>query len=307
MTSLVYPKTQTAVVETVIYKIKPDHSDDFEEVLSIARSTIEKFPGFIEYKALRSISRDLLFIDLVKWNSIDLARKAELESFIAVFDEILIMDHFEPFTDDITRHIRKLDLFRADPNYYQASQEPHIIELKPLKYLSIKGIGTPENMNFKNAVEAIYSISYNLKFTSKSIGKDFVVAKMEGQWWVESGAPIAEAPPEEWQWNILIRMPEFISTNKVDKAVEEVIHKNNISLANEVQLITLNESRSVQIMHTGSYNDEKSTIDRLMKFIREHSLKVNGYHHEIFVSDPRNTPIEKLKTIIRYPVKQAVN
>ena len=311
MTTLVYPKTEATVVEVVIYKVKQDNSNNFEDILSMARSTIENFPGFIEYKTLRSMSSDMLYIDLVKWDSLKSARLAaknvermkDLSPFVAAFEEILIMDHFELFTDDASVPNTKPDLFKTDSNYYNATKEPRLIESGPLNYLSIHGVCAPEDPRFLNAVEAIYSVAFNLKFASKAVGKDFVVAKMEGQWWAESDQPFDQTPRDEWYWSILIRLPDFISSEEVDKAVEEAIHKNNIGLANEVQFSTINEGKSVQILHVGSYADKKTTIDKIITFIDVHGLEINGHHHEIYLSDPRTTPAEKAKTIIRYPVK----
>lgn len=308
MTSLVYQKTEAAVMEVVIYKIKKGSADNFEEVLSAARSTIEDFPGFIEYKTLRSKSSDMLFIDLVKWGSLESAKAAakkveemkEMEAFMAAFEEILIMDHFELFTDEVSNHKTEL---RIDPGYYKATLEPKIIELGPINYLSIKGISSPEDTKFLGAVEAIYAVANNLRFASNSTGSGFEIANMEALWWVEANLPFDQTPQEDWHWNILIKLPDFIDPEQVDAAVEQAIHKNRIILANEVEFTTINEGKSVQILHIGSYEEEKPTIDKVMEFLKANNLQINGHHHEIYISDPAKTAKENLKTVIRYPVK----
>lgn len=310
MTTLTYPKSETAIVEVVIYKVKPASSDNFEEVLSLARSAIEKFPGFIEYKTLKSRSRNQ-FIDLVKWDSFDSARTAaqrvkkmqELAPFMAAFEEILIMDHFELFANDTFDHGKKFNLLEEDSTYYQASDEPCVIELKPLNYLSIAGIGAPEEARFINSMEAIYSVAYNLKFTSKAAAQDFIVPKTEAQWWTESGLPLDKTPQAEWFWNILIRLPKFIGTKAVDKAVEEVIRKTNITLASEVLLTTLDEGKCTQVLHVGPNHEDQSTIEKIQHFMDRNTLEPNGHHHKIYITDPYKTQGEMSKTIIRYPVK----
>lgn len=310
MTTLVYPKTDAAVMEVVIYKIQKSYTKDFEEILSKARETIEGFPGFIEYQTLRSVSNDHLFVDLVKWKSFAEAKNAakkveemkDLAPFMAAFDQILVMDHFRHFTDEI-QNSEKLDLFKTDKNYYKSSPEPAIIEIPATNYLSLKGLSSPEDEQFLCAIEAIYAVAYSLKYTSKVLGHDFVVPKMEGQWWVESELPFEEVPREEWHWNILIRLPDFITPQQVDKSAEEVVNKNNLTQANEVNFITLMEGTCVQILHIGSYDNEKGTLEKMMSYIQDRGKVINGYHHEIYISDPRKTPSEKLKTLIRYPIR----
>ncbi|MEP1779930.1 GyrI-like domain-containing protein, partial [Reichenbachiella sp.] len=111
-------------------------------------------------------------------------------------------------------------------------------------------------------------------------------------------------PQNEWHWQLMIRMPEFVTNDHVDQAVEEVIKKKNLILANEVQLKPINEGRSVQVLHIGSYYQEEPSINKILDYMKLNGLEMNGYHHEIYISDPTKTAEEKLKTIIRYAVKE---
>lgn len=197
--------------------------------------------------------------------------------------------------------MEKLDLTKAHPEYYKANKKISVVDLKTLKYLSIKGVSAPEAELFMKSIEAIYKVAYTLKKKYKSLGSDFTVAKMEGQWWVESDLPFNETPREEWYWNVLIRLPEFISKADVDEAVQLLVPKG-IPLVNEVDFYLMEEGKSVQTLHVGSYDAEEETIDKLLSYIDENGMKMNGYHHEIYITDPRRTPVERLKTIIRYPV-----
>ena len=197
--------------------------------------------------------------------------------------------------------MEKLDLRKTHAEYYKANGSVKVIDLKSLPYLSIKGVSAPEDDLFMNSIEAIYKVAYDLKKHFKANGQDFTVAKMEGQWWVESDLPFKEVPRNEWYWNILIRLPDFVKKEDVENSVQTLV-KKGLDLVNEVVYEEINEGKSVQAMHIGSYEEEEETIGKLFSFIEENGLKINGYHHEIYINDPRRTPEERLKTIIRYPV-----
>lgn len=292
----------STVLEVVIYKIKPDYADSFKDILTEARTTIQTLPGLMEYQTFQSAGNELLFVDLARWESLYAAKSAakqvehmqELAHFMAVFEEIIVMDHFEPFAKS-ERGIRQEDYFNASP-------EPELVELPAYNYLSVKGIGAPENRRFLNAIEAIYAVAYNLKFSNQAPAQDFLNI-MEGQWWVESGLPFDQTPRDEWHWNILIRLPENITTEHVDLAVQEVVKTKGIMLASEIEFSTIEAGKFVQALHTGSYEAEGPLIARIMQFVEEKGLQVNGHHHEVYITDPQKVEVEKLKTIIRYAVE----
>lgn len=300
----------TAVLEVVIYKVKLQYADDFKEILDDARAIVQSLPGIIEYQTFRSTSNELLFIDVVRWESLELAKNAakqveqmqELAPFMAVFEEIIMMDHFDLFANK-SSEAPSTDLLQLKNEYYKANANPQLVVFPEYHYLSIKGISAPEDQRFLNAVEAIYEVIYNLKFTSKAAGQDFIIDEMEAQWWVESGLPFTQTPREEWHWNILIRVPDFITSDQVDLAVQEVIKLKNVVLANEVEFAAIDAGKFVQALHIGSYEAEAPTIEKIMGFISENNLQIIGNHHEIYLTDPRKVPVERLKTIIRYAVK----
>ncbi len=307
MTAVVTAK-ETAVYELVVYKIKKDYEDNYHEVLAKARGHIQKLPGLIEYQTFRSAEHTTVFMDLVKWNSIeealDAAKKVEkmkeLAEFMKAFEEIKFMDHFESFDLENTT---KLDLIKADKDYYKAGREPVIVNVKPYNYLMINGVSAPEDVRFLEAIEAIYSVAYTVKFQYKSKEKDFVVPKMEAQWWAEGPLTFEQTPREEWHWNIVIPMPEYVEAEEVESAIQISIEKKQQSQISEVEFKPLNEGRSIQVLHVGSYEEEGPTLEKIFAFAAEEGLEINGHHHEIYITDPRKTAVEKLKTIIRYPVK----
>lgn len=203
--------------------------------------------------------------------------------------------------------MQKLDLRKEYASYYKTGKDPQLVNLNEGKFLSLSGIGAPEGELFQKSIETIYPVAYTIKKYYKQLEKDFVVPKLECFWWVESDVPFAETPRKEWFWELLIQMPEYVDTLKVDDAIAEVIKKKNISLANEVYLKKINEGQAVQMMHIGSYEEEQVTIENIFEYMELKNLEINGHHHEIYISDPRKTAQEKLQTIIRYAVKSSMN
>lgn len=199
--------------------------------------------------------------------------------------------------------LTKIDLKKEDKAYYTAKQTPSLHEFGAIDYISISGVSAPMADLFIGSIEAIYGVAYTIKKYCKAEGNDFVVPKMEAYWWVESELPFDQVPREEWYWKIMIRMPEFVSTAHVEEAIQAIVEGKNTPLVNEVNHEQISEGKCVQILHVGSYEDEKSTLDILYKFIEDNGLAINGYHREVYLSDPRKTAQERLKTILRYAVK----
>lgn len=137
-----------------------------------------------------------------------------------------------------------------------------------------------------------------MKNICKNDGKDFVVPKLEGLWWVDSDRPALEVPREEWQWKLIIRMPGFVTSEIVEKAKQKVIKKKKIELVNEIKFEKILESKCVQILHIGPYSTEPESLTKMRKLTEEKNLVENGPHHEIYLSDPRKTASEKMKTIL---------
>lgn len=308
ITTMTSIANDTKVYELVVYKIKSAYSDNFDEVLREARSCIQKFPGMVEHQTYRSSESSLVFMDLVKWNSMEMAKNAaeqfekieDLVPFMKAFEEIKFMDHFELFdiqTDDI------IDLSKLDKNYYLAKEEPRLVEVNSYNYLSINGVSAPEDSLFNNSIEAIYAVANDIRNSRKEQGFDFLIPIMECQWWAESDLLFEQVARAEWHWNILIPMPEFVTKDEVEESIQNVMAIDNLSMAGELQFGPINEGRSVQILHIGSYDEEAPTLEKLFKFVDDQGLKIDGKHHEIYLSDPGKTETSKLKTILRYPVK----
>ncbi len=203
--------------------------------------------------------------------------------------------------------IEKIDLTKADSKYYRAKKSPELVDLDSYYYLTHQGKGSPSEKKFNDAIERLYAVAYQIKFLCKSQDMDFVVPKMEGIWWIDGGLEaqhkFAETPEAEWNWKIVIRMPDFVEADHFYRAVQLVKNKNAELLNDEVKFELMNEGRCVQMLHLGSYAEELPTILEMMKFIHENNLKVVKYHREIYLSDPRRTPEPKLRTLLRYGVE----
>ena len=197
----------------------------------------------------------------------------------------------------------KLDLLKEYKSYYNAGKNPEIVEFDEANYLTIEGIGEPVGKMFVSKVEALYPLAYGIKKICKEQDKDFGVPKLEGLWWVEGDTPALEIPRNKWRWKLLIRMPEFITKELMFSAQLIVTKKKKNELVQKIALEKMTEGKCVQIMHIGPYSTEHKTINELMAFIDANGMSVNGKHHEIYLSDPRKKKPDKMKTIIRYPVK----
>jgi hypothetical protein len=205
----------------------------------------------------------------------------------------------------------KIDLSKDDKAYYTAKQKPEVLKLAPMQYLAIAGQGDPSSKGFAECIEALYSVAYTIKFEWKVAGKDFVVPKLEGQWWFDEdkycGVSMTDAPTKiprsEWMFRLLIRMPEFVEKDNITTAASNVVSKKGMALARKVEYFEMNEGSVVQILHIGPFDKEPESLGKLQGFIEAYGLKRNGLHHEIYLSDFRKTAPEKLKTILREPIK----
>lgn len=198
----------------------------------------------------------------------------------------------------------KLDMAKEFKAYYTAKANPELVEFKEVKFLTILGKGEPGGDEFSSKVEAMYSLAYVVKNICKKQERDFTVPKLEGLWWVESDMPALEVPRKEWRWKLLIRMPDFVSLDTVEKAKEDVFKKKGIELIKEIKLEEINEGKCVQVLHIGPYSTELENIGKMRDFMNKNDLVENGLHHEIYLSDPRKVMPEKMKTILRQPVKK---
>lgn len=180
-----------------------------------------------------------------------------------------------------------------------------------MKFLTIDGKGDPNtSQEYQDVIEALFSVSFKVKFISgKENSQDYVVMPLEGLWWVENMEDFSIQDKSGWKWTSMIRQPDFITKDMIKKAIEEVKKKKNPPALSKMKFESLHEGLSAQIMHIGPYSEEGPTIEKLHNFIAEKGYEFDGSnlgekHHEIYISDMRRTKPEKLKTIIRQPMKR---
>jgi hypothetical protein len=184
-----------------------------------------------------------------------------------------------------------------------------VVDVPEMQFLMVDGHGDPNvAQEYQDAVEALYAVAYKIKFTSKKqLGRDYIVPPLEGLWWAEDMASFSTARDKsQWDWTMMIMTPEWITAEIFVDTVDVVRKGKNPAALDKVRLASYHEGLAVQIMHIGSYDDEGPTLKKLhAEFMPEHGYVENGKHHEIYLSDPRRVAPDKLKTILRQPVRQA--
>ncbi|MFT3824302.1 MAG: GyrI-like domain-containing protein [Chitinophagaceae bacterium] len=209
--------------------------------------------------------------------------------------------------------MEKLDLAKQYKAYYTAARKPELVQLEQANYLSITGQGDPSAPSFSISVQALYSVAYTIKSMCKSRGKDFAVAKLEGLWSFDEekykAVSMTDAPKKiprsEWQYRLLIRMPDFVTAGQITIAREGVATKKQLPDALRTESFILPARQVVQMLHTGPFDTEPETLQLMLGFIQKNNFQRDGLHHEVYLSDFRKTAPEKLKTILREPVKRS--
>jgi hypothetical protein len=170
------------------------------------------------------------------------------------------------------------------------------VDVGPARYLAISGRGRPESAEFHAAVGALYNVSFATKMASKAAGSDYAVSKLEGLWWKDGSSPL-------WSWQLLIRVPEFITKKHVHDSVRKLMEREKDDMLSRVTLETIDEGKCIQMLHVGPYDAEQPTLSKMSAFAKTSGLRYRGKHHEIYLSDPRRVASDKLRTILRQPVE----
>jgi len=197
--------------------------------------------------------------------------------------------------------------------YFPSAKEVVVVDVPEMSYLMVDGKGDPKtSKDFQDAIEALYSMAYTIKFALKKQGKggDYVVMPLEGLWWThEEGGRFDYGARDEWKWRAMILQPDVVTAEHLEKARTDVKAKRTKkkepvpAALPKVRLERFHEGRSVQILHIGPFSAEPPTIERMHAYAASQGLKLHGHHHEIYLSDPRRVPEEKWKTVLRHPVE----
>jgi hypothetical protein len=202
---------------------------------------------------------------------------------------------------------KKVDLKKEFKEFYLPSKEIHIIDIPKMNFFMVDGSGNPNNNPiFQDAVGTLYACAYSLKmdYKKKPKGKDYVVPPLEGLWFADDMSVFSGGEKDQWKWTLMIRIPDFVPDSEIKKAIERVKEKKRekAPMIDELRVEEYSEGTTVQVLYIGPYADEHDTIMAMHEFGKKAGYKLEGMHHEIYLSDLRRTAPEKLKTIIRQPI-----
>ena len=197
--------------------------------------------------------------------------------------------------------------------FYMPKNKPSIVEIPKMNFIAVRGKGDPngENSEYKESIGLLYAVAYTIKMSKKGNRQiegyfDYVVPPLEGFWWQEGRKDVDYDHKEDFRFISLIRLPEFVTKADFDWAIKEASIKKKADFSN-VEYFTYDEGLCVHCMHIGSYDNEPKTISIMHEYANSNGFEINitdsRFHHEIYLSDARRTSPEKLKTVLRLPVK----
>ena len=206
------------------------------------------------------------------------------------------------------------DFKKEYKEFYMPKNKPGIVSVPAMNYIAVRGQGDPnvEGGEYKQAIELLYGIAYTIKMSKKGDRQiegyfDYVVPPLEGFWWQEGVEGVDYAHKENFHWISVIRLPDFVTREDFDWAVKEAERKKKTDFS-KVEFLTYDEGLCVQCMHIGSYDDEPATVELMHAFMEEQGYVLDitdqRLHHEIYLSDARKAAPEKLKTVIRHPIRK---
>lgn len=200
-------------------------------------------------------------------------------------------------------------------DFYLPAKKPCILTIPPMQFLAVRGKGDPNDPNgeYQSTLNQLYGIAYTIKMSKMGDHRmdgyfDFVVPPLEGFWQQDGIDGVDYTRKEDFRFVSVIRVPDFVTRAEFEWAVQSATEKKQSDFS-KVEFLTIDEGLCVQCMHIGPYDDEPATVAQMHEYIQE-----QGYipdfsdirqHHEIYLSDPRKTAPEKLKTVIRHPIRQA--
>lgn len=198
--------------------------------------------------------------------------------------------------------------------FYMPSKKPAIVTIPKMNFIAVRGKGNPndENGEYRQAIGLLYGIAFTLKMSYKGNHKiegyfEYVVPPLEGFWWQDGVQGVDYTRKDNFNWISVIRLPDFISEEDFEWAVKEAENKKKTNFS-KVEFFTYDEGLCVQCMHIGSYDHEPATIHAMNEYALENDYEIDisqkRLHHEIYLSDPRKSDINKLRTVLRHPIKK---
>ena len=202
--------------------------------------------------------------------------------------------------------MQKTDFKKTLKHLYNPPKQFETVDVPEMQFLMADGHGDPNTeQEYTDVIEALYAVAYKMKFISKkTLEQDYTVPPLEGLWWADDMATFLTREKSKWDWTMMIMTPDWITKEIFADAIAQVRLAKNPSALGRIRLERYREGLSVQIMHIGSYDDEGPVLAKMhSKYIPESGLIEDGKHHEVYLSDPRRVAPEKLKAVLRQPVR----
>lgn len=204
--------------------------------------------------------------------------------------------------------MKKIDFKKEFKHLYNPpAKEAMIVDVPKMNFLMIDGKGDPNNSKeFQDTVQALYGLTFTVKFTLKKakLGPEYTVPSLEGLWWMAGNKQFDMQNKKNWLWTLMIMQPDHVTKNHIAEAIKKLEEKKPNKALSRIRLESFHEGLSAQVMHIGPYSAEGPIIKKLHDFIKNKGYNLKGKHHEIYLSDPRKSAPERMKTILRHPIQK---
>ncbi|MCA9342389.1 GyrI-like domain-containing protein [Candidatus Saccharibacteria bacterium] len=210
-----------------------------------------------------------------------------------------------------------IDYVKENKQLYKPGKKPEIIDVPKMQFIMVDGKGAPDPdegsskdvTEFQEAFQVLYGLAYSIKMSYRGDEQlpgyqNFKVPPPEALWWMTDNSDFDVNQPDKWRWTLMLRMPDFVTDKIVTNFIDKLVIKKKSDIYKKARLEDFKEGKSVQIMHVGPYSAEGPNIEAIHKYALEQGYKLHGKHHEIYYGDPRRSAPEKLKTVLRQPVKK---
>ena len=202
----------------------------------------------------------------------------------------------------------KIDLKKEMKHLYNPSKkEPIIVDVPPMNYLMLDGHGNPNNNPlFQDAVSSLYPLAYGLKFAIKKLqGINYGVMPLQGLWWTENMEEFSTDDKSNWDWTVMIMQPKWVDEALIKEIHHQVKTKKNPPLIDKIRFEKYTEGTVVTLLHIGPFSEEGPNIARMHAYGKDQGYELSGKHHEIYLTDLTKTAPERMKTVLRQPIRKS--
>jgi hypothetical protein len=195
-----------------------------------------------------------------------------------------------------------LDLRKDHPELYDPPEDPVLVEVPRMKFLMVAGSGAPDSDEYRHAIEAIYPLAFRLKFCLRDKDMDFEVMPLETLWTTEDQDAYWSMDMSKWKWTAMMRIPEAVCDDCYQECWALAAERSDSPSFGAIHMEDFEEGLAAQMLHVGPWSEERASVEKLHAFIAEQGKTPKGPHHEIYLSDPKRTKPQRLRTLIRQPV-----